>query len=276
MDMFADMRLLEGDCLDQLPTLDADSIDLVMTSPPYSNQRAKSYGGIPADQYVEWWLPRADAIQRVLKPTGSFVLNIKEHAEGGQLHRYTYELVLAMRDAGWRLVDELIWHKTNIFPHPHGNRLDCDYERLYHFTKAAGHKFYKDAVKIPSRDASGNRYRYDFKKADNPSGLGINSTGKRRRPDAVYPRNTLSISPANGGNAACGWHSATYPPALPAFFIGLMTEPGDAVLDPFVGSGTTMFQAYRMDRRGIGIELSAEYCAKLRELMDNEAARLPF
>lgn len=79
-------RLLLGDAAKQLRKLDDASVDLVVTSPPYADQRKQTYGGIPADQYVDWFMPIAAELKRVLKPSGTFVLNIKERVVEGERH----------------------------------------------------------------------------------------------------------------------------------------------------------------------------------------------
>lgn len=94
-------RILHGDCRDLLKQLPDESIDLIITSPPYADQRKEVYGGIHPDHYMEWFLPIAAELKRVLKPSGSFVLNIKERVVGGERHTYVLELILAMRKQGW-------------------------------------------------------------------------------------------------------------------------------------------------------------------------------
>ena len=86
-----------GDCLEVLADFDPDSFDLIMTSPPYADRRSKTYGGISPDEYVHWFMPRAEEFLRVLKPSGTFILNIKENAIGGERHTYVIELILEMR-----------------------------------------------------------------------------------------------------------------------------------------------------------------------------------
>lgn len=101
-----------GDCAEVLAAeVPADSVNLIVTSPPYADQRNGNYGGIHPDQYVEWFMPKAEAFKRCLAPDGSFVLNIKEKAVGGEKHPYVYDLVLALRrDQGWRLEVQCRWH----------------------------------------------------------------------------------------------------------------------------------------------------------------------
>lgn len=109
-------QILEGDCRDLLPQLPDACIDLIITSPPYADQRQQVYGGVPPDEYVQWFLPIAAECKRVLKPTGSFVLNIKERVVNGERHTYVLELILKMREQGWLWTEEYIWHKKNTYP----------------------------------------------------------------------------------------------------------------------------------------------------------------
>src|SRR4030067_3496716 len=89
------------------------SIDLVITSPPYGRKRKHAYGGVQPEKYVEWFLPISEQLLRVLKPTGTFILNIKEKAENGERHTYVLELILALRKQGWLWTEEFIWHKRH-------------------------------------------------------------------------------------------------------------------------------------------------------------------
>ncbi|NIP74336.1 MAG: site-specific DNA-methyltransferase, partial [Gammaproteobacteria bacterium] len=91
-------RILSGDCSEQLAVLPDACVDLVVTSPPYADARARTYGGVHPDDYVAWFLPIAAELKRVLKPSGSFVLNIKERVVGGERHTYVLELILALRE----------------------------------------------------------------------------------------------------------------------------------------------------------------------------------
>src|ERR1044071_6385811 len=123
-------------------------VDLIMTSPPYGDQRSSTYGGVNADQYVEWFLPIADEMKRVLKPTGSLVLNIKEHAINGERHTYVIDLIGQMRDTGWLWTEQYIWHKKNSFPGKWPNRFRDAWERCLHFTKQREFAMYQDAVRV--------------------------------------------------------------------------------------------------------------------------------
>lgn len=108
--------LIKGDCLNVMQSMSPNSVDLIMTSPPYSDQRKSTYGGIKADEYVEWFTPIAKEMWNVLKDDGSLIINIKEKVVDGERHTYVIELILAMKKMGWRWVDEYMWHKKNSFP----------------------------------------------------------------------------------------------------------------------------------------------------------------
>ena len=100
-----------GDSREQLKSLPRDSVDLVITSPPYADQRKNVYGGIRPEEYIDWFLPVSKQLLRVLKPSGTFILNIKEKAVNGERSTYVIELILAMRKQGWLWTEEFIWHK---------------------------------------------------------------------------------------------------------------------------------------------------------------------
>jgi DNA modification methylase len=116
-------EIIQGDCLGALRRFRDCTFDLIVTSPPYADQRNRTYGGIKPCHYVKWFLERSAEFRRVLKPTGTFILNIKEKAERGERHVYVLELILAMRDQGWLWTEEFIWHKRNCHPGKWPNRL---------------------------------------------------------------------------------------------------------------------------------------------------------
>lgn len=255
-------QVLLGDCLEHLAQVPADSVDLVMTSPPYADSRKATYGGIHPDRYVEWFLPIADQLQRVLKPTGTFILNIKEKVVDGERHTYVLELILAMRQRGWLWTEEYIWHKRNSAPGKWPNRFRDAWERCLQFNREKKFHMYQEAVMVPMGDWAKSRLRNlseTDKRRDNSrvgSGFGKNVSSWVGR-DMAYPDNVLHLATECSNTG----HSAAFPIELPAWFIRLFTLPGDVVLDPFVGSGTTAVAAKQLGRKYIGIELKPEYHA---------------
>ncbi len=142
-------KIICGDCLNILPTLPENSINLIVTSPPYVDSRKKTYGGIPVDKYVEWFLSISLELKRVLKPEGSFILNIKEKVVNGERHTYVIELILEMRKQGWLWTEEYIWHKKNCYPGKWPNRFRDAWERCLHFTKQKRFKMFQEQVMVP-------------------------------------------------------------------------------------------------------------------------------
>src|SRR3989339_1585382 len=145
-------KILLGDSKNVLQTIDDDCIDLIVTSPPYADRRKNTYGGIAPEKYVEWVLPISAELLRVLKPTGTFILNIKEKADKGERNAYVLELILALRKQGWIWTEEFIWHKKNCYPGKWPNRFRDAWERLLQFNKTRDFKMYQNAVKVPIGD----------------------------------------------------------------------------------------------------------------------------
>jgi site-specific DNA-methyltransferase (adenine-specific) len=142
-------RIFQGKCEDILPSFPNGFVDLVVTSPPYADNRKKTYGGVSVSQYVKWFLPISGELHRVLKPEGSFVLNIKERVVAGERHTYVLELIMEMRKQGWLWTEEYVWHKKNCYPGKWPNRFRDAWERCLHFTKQKHFAMYQDAVRVP-------------------------------------------------------------------------------------------------------------------------------
>ncbi|GHT46108.1 hypothetical protein FACS189454_06700 [Planctomycetales bacterium] len=141
-----------GDCKDVLRQIPDNTVDLIITSPPYADQRKNIYGGIHPDKYVEWFLPITEQLLRVLKPTGTFVLNIKEKVVNTERSTYVLELILAMKKQGWLWTEEFIWHKKNCYPGKWSNRFRDAWERLLQFNKERKFNMYQEAVMVPMDD----------------------------------------------------------------------------------------------------------------------------
>ncbi len=254
-------RVHLGDCLTVLSAMPADYVDLIVTSPPYADARKHTYGGVAPDCYVEWFIPRASEFLRVLKPSGSFVLNIKEKAVDGERHPYVLDLILALkREVGFRWVEEYVWHKTTAAPGKWKYRFRDSWERILHFSKTRDLKMRQDAVKVPIGEwtqarlknmSATDRTRQESATRSKVGRRIANWEGK----DSVYPSNVLHKSPVAHNTG----HSAAFPEWLPEFFIKLFTDAGDVVLDPFLGSGTTYRVAKQLRRVPIGIDIDPKY-----------------
>lgn len=264
--------VLHGDCLTVLKSVPDNSVDLIVTSPPYADQRKDIYDSIHPDKYVKWFMPRADEFYRVLKPTGSFILNIKERVVNTERHTYVLELIMEMRKHKWLWTEEYMWHKRNSHPGKWPNRFRDNWERLLHFTKSKKFHMYQDTVMVPVGDWAQTRLKKlseKDKSRDNSavgSGFGKNVSNWVGR-ELVYPSNVLHMATESSNQQ----HAATFPQALPEWFINLFTIEGDTVLDPFNGSGTTCVVAKKMNRHYIGIDTKREFITLAKNRLRRKA-----
>ena len=258
--------IINGDCLEILKQYPDNFFNLIVTSPPYADSRSKTYGGIKPNEYVGWFLPRAKEFLRVLKPDGTFILNIKEKAVNGERHTYVLELIFALREQGWLWTEEFVWHKKNCFPGKWPNRFRDAWERCLQFNKSKKFNMYQDEVMVPMGDWAKNRLKKlsdtdrtrDESKVN--SGFGKNVSNWIDR-DMAYPTNVLHFATECYNKN----HSAVFPKSLPEWFIKLFTKEHDWVLDPFVGSGTTVEVAQNLNRSSVGIDVLPEYCKLANE-----------
>jgi DNA modification methylase len=290
-------RLICGDCRDYsvlAQLFEGVSANVVITSPPYATQReydpSSGFKPVRPDEYVAWFRDVAANIAAVLAPDGSFFLNIKEHAEGGQRSLYVKDLVIAhVRQWGWWFIDEFCWRKTdNGVPGGWGNRFKNAFEPIFHFTAPEARiKFRPNAVGHDSEDC----FDYNPNNPKSTSGSGLLGTGPRGaaadggKNQSAWQRSRNSLSDDSEGRHAGiarlsnvievrtesgqGSHSAPFPRPLVEFFLLAFSDAGDAVFDPFMGSGTTMAAAHVLGRKGYGCEISPAYCdVILRRIMN--------
>jgi len=269
-------KIFLGDCGDVLKGLPDDSVDLIFTSPPYADQRMRTYGGVGPDEYVAWFLPKTEQFLRVLKPTGTFILNIKERVVNGERHTYVIELILEMRKQGWYWTEEYMWHKKNSYPGKWPNRFRDNWERLIQFNKSKKFNMYQESVMVPVGDWAKERLsklsQTDQVRDESKAGSGFgkkvsNWLGR----DLVYPNNVIYMAT----ECANKNHSAVFPVELPKWFIKLFTLPGDAVLDPFMGSGSTALAALQLSRTFVGIDLNPDYVNLSQKRLSEAQIGLP-
>ena len=258
-------QIILGDCESVLKKFPDNYFDLIFTSPPYADQRKKTYGGINPDDYVNWFLPKTKEFFRVLKPSGTFVLNIKERVVNGERHTYVLELIIEMKKQGWLWTEEYIWHKKNSYPGKWPNRFRDSWERLIQFNKSKDFRFFQDRVMVPVGDWAKSRLSNlsdtdkirDESKVRSGFGKKVENWIDRKM---VYPTNVIHLATECGNKN----HSATFPLELPKWFIKLFTNEADIVLDPFIGSGTTAEAAVELGRNYVGIDVLPEF-VKLSE-----------
>ena len=243
------------DCLEYMRSLPDSCIDLVVTSPPYAQQRSDTYGGVSEASFPSWMAEIGREIYRILKPTGSFVLNIKEHVRNGARSTYVLKTVLELADIFvWS--DTYIWSKSNPFPTGSKKRLKDGFEYCFLFTKTQNHKFHPNnvLVKSTSKWLESEKRRKNKGSHNVTNGSGMNMS-VRFSSDMVRPSNVLTL-PIDTTNHQ---HPATFPVSLPEFFIKLLTDEGDVIYDPFAGSGSSLVAAKKTDRLFLGSEIVPEY-----------------
>jgi site-specific DNA-methyltransferase (adenine-specific) len=268
-------KIYNQDCLEGLKLLDDNSVNVVITSPPYAEQRKNVYGSISEDKYLEWFKPIALEIYRVMTDEGSFLLNIKEHSNKDGRSLYVIKLVLMLcEEVGFKLIDTFCWTK-NSFPGKVKNKFKNAWEPVYHFAKQTEISIYPDNVAMPIKEESIKRaYRKFTGKTKNGSGFQCTASKSMRNATKAYPSNHLHFNNIVNQYSDNRWHPAVFPIDLPNFCIKAFTKIGDLILDPFMGSGTTAIACLNTNRQYIGFELSKKYCDLATKRIENHTQQL--
>lgn len=258
-----------GDCIDVLRTLPAGSVDSVVTSPPYAMQRKSTYGGIPEKDYPEWTVSWMQEVWRVLKDDGSVIINIRPHLRNGQISDYVLRTRLALREAGWTELEELIWNKKGGAPLGSTFRPRRSWESLLWFGKHG--RAYCDP-KAGGRTTNrigkeGGRWGEHIHESPDLTQAAMKS-GTARVADVVEMSTRLNEN-SNGLND----HPAPFPWQLAEWCGELITPPGGTILDPFTGSSSTGVAAIRNGWNFIGIDQSAEYVEMSNRRLNAELAK---
>ena len=267
-----------GDALDLLRQLPDDSVNLVMTSPPFALHRKKEYGNVAESEYVDWLWPFAVEIQRVLTADGSFVLDLGPAWNRGTGTRslYQYRLVLRLAEI-LHLIQECYWHNPSKLPTPaeyvtiRRTRIKDAVNTLWWFGKTTSPKANNRRVLNPYSRSMQRLFREGCPRKKRPSQHEVAPSFERDNGGAI-PSNLIEVANTTSRDpylARCRQegikpHPARFPLAIPEFFIRLLTEPGDVVLDPFAGSNTTGQAAETLNRRWLAFEASADYVAGSR------------
>lgn len=241
----------------ELKNIPDNSVDLYFTSPPYSDRRKNTYGGVSEEKYIEWFTPIAIEIKRTLKPTGSFFLNIKPHTKDGERSLYVFDLVLFLkRELGFFFVEEYCWTK-NAFPGSLKGRFKNAFEPVYHFTKNNPNQITFNPIACGTtmkEESIARTFRKQSGAPKNGSGMtGMNTTNIRNL-ELARPSNVINVNNVSNQFTLKSEHSATFPEKLVEFFVKSFTNEGDLVVDCFAGSGTTALACINTNRKYILID----------------------
>jgi site-specific DNA-methyltransferase (cytosine-N4-specific) len=266
-------RAYHADALRILPHLPADSVALVFTSPPFALRRKKAYGNVEPGEYVEWFWPFAEQIHRVLRPDGSFVLDLGGAWNRGSGTRslFPYELILRLTRL-FHLAQEFYWYNPSRLPTPaewvtiRRTRVKDAVNTLWWLSKTESPQADNRRVLRPYSRSMQRLLRDGYTPARRPSQHDIGPHFQRDNGGAIPP-NLLTIPNTRSQDdylrrcrkAGLPIHPARFPDAVPEFFIRFLTEPCQVVLDPFAGSNVTGYVAEKLERAWIGIEINADY-----------------
>lgn len=260
------IKLELGNCFELIKNQPDNSIDLIITSPPYSDivSYGKDISIKKPTEYVDWLLPLFNEIHRVLKPSGSFILNINDNVTNGIRNHYIYELIYrSQNETKLKLYDTYIWYKKNGMPNGGKKRFRNTTEFIFHFCKdRKDMKFYMDRV----LEEPSETYKTRIKNPNSITGQGVTKDGKRVvkkgriiKTDKVRPDNVFRFRTAGTSTENTIRHPAPYHKELPLYFINLLTDENDVVLDIFSGIGTTGVACKELNRNYIGYELNKTY-----------------
>lgn len=269
-----------GDSLNLLDHLEPDSIDLVITSPPFALQREKSYGNVAQEAYVDWLFAFCKKVHRVLAPHGSFVIDLGGSYQSKRpvrsLHNYRI-LIKLCDELDFRLAEEFFWYNPSKLPSPiewvnkRKIRAKDSVNTIWWLSKTDNPKANVTNVLVPyserMKKLHENPDKY-YKPKERPSGHGIGA-GFATNNGGAIPSNLLQIPNTESNSryiqlcktVEISVHPARFPQKLPMFFINFLTEPGDIVLDIFAGSNTTGAAAEAVQRRWIAFEQNLSYLA---------------
>lgn len=269
-------RIICADSLDVLAGYRDCSVDLIMTSPPFGLVRKKDYGNVEANEYVEWFKPFAEAFKRVLKDSGSLVIDIGGAWNKGYPTRNLYHfklLIMLCEEFGFHLAQDFYWWNPSKLPTPaewvtvRRVRVKDAINTVWWLSKTPWPKASNRRVLQPYSPSMKDLLEKGYRAKKRPSGHDISEKFSIDN-GAAIPPNLIAIPNTESNSFYLRYceerglkpHPARYPAELPEYFIRMLTDPGDFVVDPFAGSCVTGEVCERIDRKWACIELLPEYC----------------
>ena len=274
-----------GHTLELIKFIPDNSVNLILTSPPFALTRKKEYGNESAEKYIEWFLPFAHEFKRVLAPDGSFVLDLGGAYIPGFPVRsiYQYELLVTLcKEVGFSLAQEFYHYNPSRLPTPaewvtiRRIRVKDSVNVVWWLSKTPHPKANNRKVLKPYSKSMKQLLKRGYKAKLRPSGHDISNKFQKDNKGAIPP-NLLEMANTESNSAylrrckeeGIKPHPARFPSAFAEFFIKFVTDEGDVVLDPFAGSNTTGFVAETLKRRWISFEINEDYILGSRYRFEN-------
>jgi site-specific DNA-methyltransferase (adenine-specific)/site-specific DNA-methyltransferase (cytosine-N4-specific) len=261
-----------GDCFELIKDLPDNSVDLVITSPPYADivNYGKDISIKKPNEYCDWLLPLLNEIYRVLKPSGSFILNINDNCSKGLRNPFIYELIYrSQKETNMKFYDTYIWHKMNGIPNGSTKRFRNNTEFIFHFVKNQKElKFHMDRVLQEPKEETQKSIKYLTGSTNKTKEGYVLPNNKRELPELVRPDNVFRFPTAGASRDNHIKHPAPFHKDLPTYFINLLTDEGDVILDVFSGIGTTGLGCENRDY--IGFEMNEKYAEFSRKRLLGE------
>lgn len=253
----------------------SETVDLIMTSPPFGLVRKKEYGNVDADDYVAWFKPFAKQFARILKPQGSLVIDIGGSWQSGVPTKslYQYELLITLcREFGFHLAQEFFWWNPSRLPTPaewvniRRIRVKDAVNNIFWLSRTPWPKASNRRVLTPYSTSMRQLLETGYRAKKRPSGHDI-SKGFSKDNGAAIPPNLLAVANTESNSQYLAYcesnglpiHPARFPTLIPEYFMRFLTDEGDIVLDPFAGSCTTGEVAEKLGRQWICMELEEQY-----------------
>ena len=254
------IKLYNGDCLNILKEIDSETIDCVITSPPYDNLR--TYNGT-LDWSFEMFKNIAKELARVLKQGGIIVWVVNDKTEKGSETGTSFKQALYFKELGLNIHDTMIYRKLNYVPLTH-NRYEQEFEYMFVFSKGKPKAF--NPIKVPCKWAGTETWgSASFYKTSNDNLTGV---GKKKISDSKIKGNVFEYRVGSTSESRKYKHPAMFPLNLAKDQIISWTNENDTILDPFMGSGTTGVACKELNRKFIGIEIVEDYFNIAKERID--------
>ena len=265
-----------ADSINVLAEMAEESVDLVVTSPPFALQKKKSYGNVSPEEYCEWFAPFAEAVHRVLKPSGSFVIDIGGSWKKGSPTRslYNFELLLGLclPRGSFHLAQEFYWYNPAKMPAPaqwvtiERIRVKDAVQPIWWLSKTERPKADNRRILKPYTKSMNQLLERGYNAGERPSGHVVSDGWGRKQEGAIPPNVIAAANTKSSDNYlrrcreyGLEVHPARFVEAIPEVFISFLTTEGDTVVDPFGGSNVVGAVAERLRRKWITAEVNLEY-----------------